>query len=368
MNYCLQSPGKYLQGAALLRDLYPHLSVLGHHALFLISPSGLMRHQEDILCSLKNSDVFVQFEPFQAECCAEEIQRLTTLVQRDRFDLIVGVGGGKILDTAKAVGYYANLPIAIIPTVASTDAPCSALSVLYQKDGTFDRYLFLQKSPELVLVDTAVIANAPAKFLAAGMGDALSTYFEARAVRRSGADNQLGSKPTEAAFALASRCYALLLEYGPAALASAKRHEVSQALERIVEANIYLSGVGFESGGLAAAHALQKGLTLLPALHDKTHGEKVAFSTLVQLCLENAPEEELKTVIHFCRSVGLPVCFDDLGLSHLTRNQWLEVARFTCRPGMTIHHLPFPVTPEQLVDAIQQADHLGRTLSGVENA
>ncbi|MDO5548231.1 MAG: glycerol dehydrogenase [Eubacteriales bacterium] len=360
MPYCLRSPNQYIQGSGLLRELYPHLSPFGSRALFLISPSGQKRHQADLVSSLDAAGFSYRFEPFSSECCAEEIRRLGTLVRSGGWNLIVGVGGGKILDTVKAVGHSTGLPVAILPTVASTDAPCSALSVLYHRDGTFDRYLFLPRSPELVLVDTDVIAHAPAHLLAAGMGDALSTYFEARAVRRSGADNQVSAKPTEAAFALASRCYELLLEYGPDAMQAVQSHTVTPALEHIIEANIYLSGVGFESGGLAAAHALQKGLTLLPELHEKTHGEKVAFSTLVQLCLEQAPAYELQTVLDFCHAVGLPTCFRDLGAEAVPAERWENAAAFTCRPGMTIHHLPFPVTEETLLAAIYRANEIGQ--------
>lgn len=72
-------------------------------------------------------------------------------------------------------------PVIICPTVASTDAPCSALSVVYTDEGVFQEYLFLKRNPDVVLVDTAVIAASPLRLTVAGMGDALATYFEVRA-------------------------------------------------------------------------------------------------------------------------------------------------------------------------------------------
>jgi glycerol dehydrogenase len=85
-----------------------------------------------------------------------------------------------------------DVPVAIAPTIASTDAPCSALSVIYTDSGEFDRYLMLPHNPNMVIVDTKVVAGAPARLLAAGIGDALATWFEARACSRSGATTMAG--------------------------------------------------------------------------------------------------------------------------------------------------------------------------------
>ncbi len=94
---------------------------------------------------------------------------------------MVGIGGGKTLDTAKAIGYYQKLPVVVIPTIASTDAPTSALSVIYTEAGEFEEYLIYPKNPDMVVMDTAIIAKAPVRLLVSGMGDALSTWFEAKA-------------------------------------------------------------------------------------------------------------------------------------------------------------------------------------------
>lgn len=98
--------------------------------------------------------------------------------------MVIGVGGGKILIQQKAVAYYVNSPVIVCPTIAATDAPCSALTVVYTDDGVFEEYLWLPANPNLVLVDTDIIAKAPARLLVSGMGDALATYFEAKPVRQ----------------------------------------------------------------------------------------------------------------------------------------------------------------------------------------
>ncbi len=112
--------------------------------------------------------------------------------------------------------------MAIAPTIASTDAPCSALSVIYTDSGEFDRYLMLPHNPNMVIVDTKVVAGAPARLLAAGIGDALATWFEARACSRSGATTMAGGKCTQAALALAELCYNTLVEEGEKAMLAAE--------------------------------------------------------------------------------------------------------------------------------------------------
>lgn len=275
-------------------------------------------------------------------------------------DTIVGIGGGKIHDTAKAVAYYMEKPVVIVPTIASTDAPCSALSVIYTDKGVFEKYLFLPASPNVVLVDTEVVSKAPVRLLVAGMGDALATYFEARACKRSDAGNCVGGKCTLAAMALAELCFDTLLENGVSAALAVTQKVCTKAVENVIEANTYLSGIGFESGGLAGAHAIHNGLTVIEETHSMYHGEKVAFGTLVQLVLENADTEEIETVLDFCNSVGLPVTLEQLGVKEIKAEQIMEVARLAAAEGDTLGNMPFEVTPEDVYAAIMAADAIGR--------
>lgn len=204
------------------------------------------------------------------------------------------------------------------------------------------------------------------------MGDALSTYFEARATSRAFANVNAGlpcgaregvcppAKSTNTALALAKLCYETLLEDGYKAKESSDLNVVTPALENIIEANILLSGLGFESGGLAAIHAIHDGLTILHDAHGATHGEKVAFGVICQLILENAPSKELYEVLDFSLSIGLPVCLEDIGVKSITDEQLTEVAEKSCIPEESIHSMPFKVDVEQVKSAIMVADALGR--------
>ena len=356
MENIILSPSKYIQGANSLSNIAKYAK----KNAFIIADNFVMSITEDIIKeSFKKENLIATFELFNGECSKNEINRLKEILKEKKSEIIIGVGGGKTLDTAKALAYYSNLPVIIVPTIASTDAPCSALSVLYTDDGIFDEYLILPSNPNIVLMDTEIIAKAPARLLASGMGDALATYFEARACEQSRALNMGGGLPTKAAMALAKLCFDTLIADGEKAMFAAQKCVCTKAVENIIEANTYLSGIGFESGGLAAAHAIHNGLTALEECHDLYHGEKVAFGTLVQLFLENAPMEEIDEVLFFCKNIGLPTSLEDLGVNSIEREKLLEVAKLACTPGETIHNMPFKVTPEKVLAAILAADNYG---------
>ena len=360
MDHIIQSPGKYIQGADVITRLGDYLKPLSERWLIVGDKFVLGFAEEALRKSLTDAGLPVEIAPFGGECSQNEIDRLRSVAEKARCGAVLGIGGGKTLDTAKALAHFMHLPVAIAPTIASTDAPCSALSVIYTDNGEFERYLMLPKNPEMVIVDTRIVAGAPARLLAAGIGDALATWFEARACSRSGGKTMAGGQSTQAALALAELCYNTLVEEGEKAMLAAEQHVVTAALERVVEANTYLSGVGFESGGLAAAHAIHNGLTAIPDAHHFYHGEKVAFGTLTQLVLENASVEEIETVAALCHSVGLPITLAQLDIKNDIPAKMRTVAEAACVEGETIHNMPGGATPDQVYAALLVADQYGQ--------
>ena len=218
----------------------------------------------------------------------------------------MGVGGGKALDTAKGVSYYEECPVISIPTIASTDSPTSAISVVYTEDHEFDGNLILAKNPEIILVDTEIIAEAPVRLFVAGMGDALSTYFEAMANVASHHENFVGGTCTNSSVALAKLCYEILIRDGVQAKKSAENKECSQELENIVEANIYLSGVGFESNGLACV--LIRSTTVLRFSLSVIICTMVNWSHLVLLFNLFLRSVRIKRYRKYCSSVPVLGC------------------------------------------------------------
>lgn len=369
MRKAFISPTKYVQGEDELLHLGYFVKTFGDTALLVATEEDIERVQEKLDKTAEKFGVKFVNANFGGDNTKQEAEKLQKKAAEEKCACTVGLGGGKAIDASKSAADGEAL--IIVPTVAASDAPTSHSAVLYTKDGKFDDYAYFKQSPSVVLLDTSVIAAAPVQFLVSGMGDALATYFEARACKQAYANVNAGlpsgalngdappAKSTNAAYALAELCYETLLEDGLKAKEACEANAVTQALENIVEANILLSGLGFESAGLAAAHAIHDGLTELDAVKGRSHGEKVVIGTLAQLVLENTPSEELYTVLDFCLAVGLPVCLEDIGLADISEEDLLLVAEKACVPEESIHNMPFAVKPDDVVAALRTASRIG---------
>lgn len=357
-------PGRYIQGAGALTRLGGELAKLGTKGLLICSPSV----HANVLPTLKDSlDEAIETvaAKFERECSDEEITRLVEYARNESCTVVAGLGGGKTLDTAKAVAHELKAPVIVAPTIASTDAPCSALSVIYRPTGELKRFLVLSRNPDVVLVDTAVIARSPVRLLVSGMGDALATWFEAESCMLKRAKNMTRDRGSMTAYSLAELCYETLLEHGLTAKEACERKVVVPALEHVVEANTLLSGIGFESGGVAAAHAIHDGFTALEAARGHYHGEKVAFGTLASLFLTDKSSDIIDEVYTFAESVGLPTTLAELGLGEASDEDLMKVAEVACGKKETIHNELMPVEPAMVFAAIQTADAEGMRRKGL---
>jgi len=360
-------PHRYIQGAGVLDCLGRYISVLSSvRPAVLISPGGQKRFGDRLQMSFQSSGIEFHTEIFDGECAFPEIDRLVERFKRNSpsVDTLVAVGGGKCLDTGKCVAYRLRVPVVICPTIASTDAPCSAVSVVYSPEGVQIGPEFFPSNPALVVVDTRIIMDAPVRQLVSGMGDALATYFEARTCYENpNARSMVGGRPTMTALTLAELCADTILKYGLAAVESVRANRIDEAFEKIVEANTLLSGVGFESGGLAVAHAVASGLTVIPSLHrDFYHGELVGIGILIQLLLEEKADEAQK-VGTFLAKVGLPVHAGQLALDPDRHASAIQSAMVGAVATPLIEAEPFPVTSAQLMNTFTRAHRLGLRIS-----
>lgn len=355
-------PSKYIQGAGVINELPTLINLFGKKGLLLASPTA-----KRILPDYCDSSAIeqIQIEVFNGESCEEEIRRVIRLIEENNIDVLIGMGGGKTIDTAKIAADRKNIPSIIVPTIASTDAPCSGCAIIYTKEGVFVEVEYQKTNPAAVLVDLNIITNSPVRFLVAGMGDALATWFEAQSCERTQSLNECHGLSTRAGFNMASLCYDTLLKYGILAKKANEGQIVTPALSHIVEANILLSGIGFESCGLAAAHSVHNGLTALEETHRYYHGEKVAFGTLTGLHLTGADPEEIETVYEFCEAVGLPTTFAELGLENINKEQLKIVAEKSCEKNSYIFHEAGEITPQKVIDAMIMADITGKSRKNI---
>ncbi len=352
-------PGRYIQGAGAIHSLGREISRLGNFAFLLSSPTIYRELLPEIRESLEK-EIRITAEKFGGECCDEEISRITEIARKSRCNVVVGLGGGKTLDSAKAVAHYLKIPLVIVPTIASTDAPTSALSMIHEPSGEIKRPLWLENNPNVVLLDTEIIANAPVRFLVAGMGDAISKWFETDSCRRKKVTTRTGYKGSIIAYSLGVLCYRTLIKYGPKARKDCVKHKVTRALEQVIQANTLMSGVAFESGGLAAAHSFDGGFSLLKETHGNLHGEIVGFGTLISLFLTHKPQAIIDETYSFCEAVGLPTTLAGIGLHNVSDNDLTRVAERVCSKGSIIYHESVPISESIVIKAVQEADAEGK--------
>jgi glycerol dehydrogenase len=356
LSFIFGAPKRYVQGPGVLARCGVELARIARQVLLLVDPVVDRLTGAAISESAACAGVSLTKLIFSGEVTRDEIQRLRREYTSASPDLIFAVGGGKCLDAGKALAAALNTRIATAPTIASNDAPTSHIYVLYDAS---HRLLSVEKlatgNPELVLVDTAVIARAPRQQLIAGIGDAISKCFEVRQCMVNGGNTVFGARPSYTAGVLAEACYRLIREHSVGALMELANNAPGEDLERLVEGTVLLSGLSFENGGLSVAHAMTRGLTAIPQLAASPHGMQVAYGLLVQLVLEEMPHPELGEIRAFYAQVGLPLSLSAMGLDKLTRETVNTIAEGTLT-APHIRNFPRVLNIHDLVAAIESVE------------
>ena len=293
---------------------------------------------------------------FRGHCSENKVAALSA--QAGAAEVIVGVGGGSALDTAKAVAARLNRPFVAIPTIAATCAAWTPLSVWYDDAGRALSFELFALGSHQVLVEPRLLLAAPAEYLRAGIGDTLAKWYEARVLCAREA-----SLPLTARLGLetARQVRDVLLESGPTALADAAAGRLSAAFVDVIDAVIagggLVGGLGERYTRLAAAHSVHNGLTVLPQTANVLHGAKVAYGILVQLALEGR-DDELHELAAAYRPLALPRTLADLGVDAADKEALAAFIAHTLRPVESIHYLPGTVDAERLRGAIERVEGL----------
>ena len=361
MKRIIGSPLRYIQGPGEIKNLYKHLKDWGKNFFIIIGPNSAKVVLDDVKQSFKKHKGKVVITTFGGDSTINHINNLVNQVNKSQCDCVIGIGGGKCADATKAVASKTKSNCVIVPTSTSCDAFCAHSAVLYNDKHEFQSVYYPYKSPDLVIVDSTIIANSPLRLFKAGIGDALSTYIEARTAWRSGREiNEWKGAPSLSSYELAKLCYETILKQGFKACIACENKVVTQALEDVIEANIFLSTIGFESSGLGAAHSIQVGLCTIPEVEKYYHGEVVAFGSLAALVLENASIEKINKVLQFLYSIGLPMCLEDIGIKNSSKQLLKKVAVVSAVNNIHMYKMPFKVTPEMVEAAIIVADKFGK--------
>jgi glycerol dehydrogenase len=347
-------PKRYVQRPGALADAGAELKVFGRRPLILADDIVRAILRPALADALPAAGLAPLYVNFGVECSLAEIERVAAIGRSASVDCIVGTGGGKAIDTARAVAGRLDLALVTLPTSAATCSAASTVSVIYEKGVRTDT--IDGKAAELVLVDSAIIAAAPSRLLAAGMGDTLAKWYEGKPTYDQTPDP---SPSLQAALALSTQVKETIFEHGLDAKQDTDAGKNSAAVEKMIEASILMAGIIGGIGGktfrVALAHGLLYGMTVLPQTHRHLHGEVVSYGLVVQACL-GKNEEELERLIPFFSRLGLPLTLEALGIQSVKDPLFREGLRRTCAEGSSAHNLPFAVDEKSLLQAIQEVE------------
>jgi len=346
------APAKVMRGSNILEAAALEIAKLGSRPMIVAGNSTIAIAQASLLPILEQQNLQVMPSSYGADCAESSLKALRKIAKEHQADVIIGIGGGKALDTAKLVAHQLQLPVATIPTSAATCAAWTALSNVYSETGAFLYDVALSRCPDLVILDYDLVKTAPQHTLVAGIGDAIAKWYEA-----SVSSGHLEQTLIIAAVQQARVLRDILFQKSATAL----EKPGSEVWQEVVDATVLLAGVIGGLGGAqcrtVAAHAVHNGLTHI-AGHSSIHGEKVAYGILVQLRLEEMVQgnqlaaASRQQLLKFYAEIGLPQKLADLGLGNITLGELQTAAEISLAPESDIHRLPFKVASEQLMAAM----------------
>ncbi|MBW4579736.1 MAG: iron-containing alcohol dehydrogenase family protein [Tildeniella nuda ZEHNDER 1965/U140] len=347
------APAQVLRGYGLLTQVGGAIARLGQRPLVIGGSQTLVTLQPQLQPVLERESLQPRWVSYSPDCSETTLATLVQAAEQHHADVVIGMGGGKALDTAKLVAYQQQLPVVTIPTSAATCAAWTALSNVYSEQGAFQYDVALTQCPDLLILDYDLVQTAPRRTLVAGIGDAIAKWYEA----------SVSSGHSEQSLIIAAVQQARVLRdllFQKAAIAL--QEPGGQVWQEVVDATVLLAGVIGGLGGAqcrtVAAHAVHNGLTHLLASHSTLHGEKVAYGILVQLRLEEIVQGNRlaatarQQLLKFYSEIGLPQSLDDLGLAAVSIADLQQAATIACADHSDIHRLPFTVEPAQLMAAM----------------
>ena len=347
----------YSIGADAYSEVARVCKVYGKRILLIGGRKGLEAGEGRLRAHLEGSGLeIVDTKLYGHDCNYQTIDRLAEQAKAVNADMIFGMGGGKALDTAKGVGARTGLPVFTFPTIAATCAATTALSVVYGEDGNFDSFYFYDRPAYHCFIDLTIIAQAPDKYLQAGMGDTIGKFFECHFSARGDRLEHASALGRE----ISNMCYAPLLEYGEQALTDCRAHRVSTALEQAVLANIVSTGLVslmvLDDYNCAVAHSVYYGLVLLPGFEEKwLHGNVVSYGVLVQLAVDG-DLDEARRLKAFLQRLQIPTTLHEMDVP--VDREYLQAVLTETVTGPDMEHIPYPVTEDMVFDAMKLVENL----------
>ena len=321
----------------------------GRRLLLVGGKRALAAGREKLLAALGGDICVVHTEVFTGHCTDAEALEVAALARTHRADILCGMGGGRAIDTVKAAGEYAGLPVFTFPTIAATCAAVTALSVVYNEDGTFNRLFYLGQPPVHAFIDTDILAKSPPKYLRAGMGDSLGKHVETAFCSR----GSVWTHGDTLGLSIAGGLMASMELHGAAAMEEITAGQGGAALRHMALLNIVSVGcvslLVREEFNSALAHSLYYSLEGKPGMEDCLHGDVVAWGAAVQLALDGQMDKA-RAVLKLLRAIGTRCSLKEMGADTDSPSILSAIREAEHKPDMSF--LPYPISADMILDAV----------------
>ncbi len=358
------APGDYRLAEGILSQLEDFMKALHVHTIYIVAGEKAWHATRSYFPDSIVKNAHTNFTLIDGVCTLEKVEEISEQLSLCAADAVLGIGGGTVLDITKAAAVQANVKSILVPTIAATCAAWTPLSVFYDENGRFTHFTEFPLANTLVLIEPSIIANAPLKYLRAGIGDTLAKYYEADALIASFYENKAHPVWLQVSQFSAKICQDVLLENGAAAMEAAANGEVNAQLVSVIETIIMTGGMvggfGGKFGRTAGAHSLHNGLTEAEEVKEILHGELVAYGVLVQLALEQKDDEILKLMNHY-RAWGLPISLENLTIDPNDDALLRKVVQKAILPIESIHLMKQEITEKTVVSAMEKIELLYST-------
>lgn len=363
MSYYSVNLPSYTIGEGCYKEI-PHTTrFYGKTAVVIGGKIAMSKAKDKILEGIKDSDVeILDFIWYGGDSTYENGNALIDMDVVKKADMIFAVGGGRACDTCKYVANEMDKPLFCFPTVASNCASVTAISVIYNPDGSFREYYY-PKNANHTFIESSIIADSPEELLWSGIGDALSKECEAVFASK---EDELSHTPMMGV-QLSKICTTPLVEYGKKALDDLRANKVSYELEQVA-LDIIIS-TGLVSNMVSAApkyyynsslaHCVYYGSTVTKGGEKHLHGEIVSLGVLCLLTFGKEYEER-ERIAKFNLSMGLPVCFEDIEITEDDFDAMAEKAMTTTEWDFKPENAG--VTKESFIQCMKETDEYGRSI------
>lgn len=333
----------------------PEMGTCGTDVAVIHGEKAWMASRELVVPAIKKAGLKLTRELLYGhDATYENVEAILSDKAVREADMLLAVGGGKCIDTVKLAADKLGKPVFIVPSIASNCAPITKISIMYHEDGSFRDIPRLAHVPAHCFINPKLVLAAPARYLWAGIGDAMAKHVESAWSAKGGERLDYGS---ELGIVAGRMCFYPMLQEGEQALRDAKEGNVSKALENTILNIIISPGIVSVSvhpnynGGIA--HALFYGMTSRKHIEQNhLHGEVVSYGTLVNLMVDE-DWEKLRQTYALNKAIGLPVCLADL---ELEKGDTLEDVLEVTMANQEMTHTPYPVTKDMIYEAIQRLE------------